>query len=242
MLLVREDIEAMMARPRLEDRLIITPMLDKDRQLGPATVDIRLGTEFVEQRSRLDPAIDPVRSISLQAREARERLPVTVPLGQSVVLHPGHFLLGCTLEFVRLPPDVGGQVLSRSSWGRVGLTVATAVALQPGWTGVVTLQLVNLGTVPILLHPGLRVAQLMMWRAAQPTSHPYGSDKASAKYTNPLGPQESYLPHEKEELTKVERTARRLGVHVPNGQGRMPDMPTELDPTVLEFDPEPKSL
>ena len=41
---------------------------------------------------------------------------------------------------------MGAYVLGRSSWGRVGLIVATAVMVQPGYTGTLTLELVNEGT------------------------------------------------------------------------------------------------
>jgi dCTP deaminase len=214
-LLLHEDIEELLNREQLTERLIVTPLLDRRSQIGPSSLDLRLGTEFIEPPSRhgaLDLTEDHV-SESWEATVGREER-MLVPLGNGLVLHPGHLVLGCTLEFVRLPNDIGGQVLSRSSWGRIGLVVATAVTMQPGWTGMITLELVNQGALPITLYPGLRVAQLVLWRAARSTEYPYGA-LSEDKYKAPLGPQRSRLSREIPELKRIERVAQRLGVHAP---------------------------
>jgi dCTP deaminase len=88
-----------------------------------------------------------------------------VSLGSSIILHPHKLMLGETLEFVRLPFDVVGYVVGRSSWGREGLVVATAIGVHPGFAGPITLELVNLGEVPICLYPGDLIAQLFLHRA-----------------------------------------------------------------------------
>ena len=55
--------------------------------------------------------------------------------------HPGQFVLGATLEDLRFPKkDLAADVVGRSSWGRVGLLVATAVMVQPGYRGTLTLE------------------------------------------------------------------------------------------------------
>jgi dCTP deaminase len=51
--------------------------------------------------------------------------------------------------------------MSRSSWGRLGLIVATAAMVQPGYKGCLTLELVNSSESPIALYPGLSVGQLV---------------------------------------------------------------------------------
>lgn len=216
---MREDIEQALDRPgELRHRLIVTPMLDRRSQLGPASLDLRLGTEFIEIQRHREGSLDPM-SLRRPASHADEA--VSIGLGERVVLHPGQFVLGSTLEFVHLPPDLAGQVLSRSSWGRVGLVVATAVTLQPGWTGMVTLELANQGSVPIALYPGLRVAQLVLWSAAEPTNHAYDVASTRPKYRKPLGPEASRLVLETDELERLRRVASRLGEHP--AQPRPPD-------------------
>lgn len=207
--LLNDEIVEAMNHEDVSQRLIITPLLDADQQIGPGSVDLRLGTEFLEETRGDLTVIDP-----LEQAERYERGDVRisqrrtyVPLGGKYVLHPGQFVLGSTLEFIVLPANVVGQVLSRSSWGRLGLLVATAVAVQPGYRGVLTLELVNTGNIPILLAPGWRVAQLQLWRSTSSTSKPYSG---SGKYSSPLGPEGNKLAWEYEELKKLRSIGNRL--------------------------------
>ena len=70
---------------------------------------------------------------------------VVVPFNRKFRLHPGGFLLGATLEFISLPNDIAGFILSRSGYGRTGLLIAAATYVHPGWKGCLTLELENLG-------------------------------------------------------------------------------------------------
>ena len=45
-------------------------------------------------------------------------------------------------------------------WGRLGVVVATAIGIQPGFRGIITLELGNLGDVPLILRPGRTIAQI----------------------------------------------------------------------------------
>jgi dCTP deaminase len=87
-----------------------------------------------------------------------------VPFGKSIVLHPQKFVLGCTLEYVRVPEGHVAYVIGRSSWGRLGLVVATAIGIHPGYSGCITLELRNLGETPIVLYPGQTIAQVFVHR------------------------------------------------------------------------------
>lgn len=87
-----------------------------------------------------------------------------VPFMQSFLLHPGALALVPTLEWVKIPYDLQGVVTARSSWAREGLSIATATIVNPGYIGIVTLELANLGEVPIRLYPGLRLAQIAFYR------------------------------------------------------------------------------
>lgn len=205
MLLHREDLLAAMAEDDLDKRLVVTPLLDADKQVGAGSIDLRLGSGFIEVRRREAHVIDPFAVAPPSESLMEERY--EVPIGESFFLHPGQFLLGATFEFVRLPPSFGGQVLGRSSWGRLGLIVATAVTVQPGYGGCLTLEIQNLGSVPIRLFPGLRVAQLMLWRAESATSSPYEGD---AKYRAPLGPESSRIGWESTEVDRLKAIGQGL--------------------------------
>ena len=76
------------------------------------------------------------------------------------MIHPHQLILACTLEYLRLPRDLMAYVIGRSTWGRLGLIVATAVGIQPSFAGTLTLELRNLGEAPLSLYPGQAIAQL----------------------------------------------------------------------------------
>jgi dCTP deaminase len=85
-----------------------------------------------------------------------------VPFGSDFVLHPRDFILAATLEWISMPPRLGGYVIGRSSWGRRGLVIETAAGVHPGFTGSLTLELSNVGQVPVVLRPGLKICQLFL--------------------------------------------------------------------------------
>ncbi|WP_420368555.1 dCTP deaminase [Curtobacterium sp. L1-20] len=202
---LENEIYAAMAETELDRKLIITPLLDAEQQVGPGTIDLRLGTEFLETDRMDDGVVDVVADDAFSRyREGRRTY---VQLGGTYTLPPQGFLLGSTLEFVGMPHNMHGQVLSRSSWGRLGLIVATAVVVQPGYRGMLTLELVNTSNAPIVLRPGLRVAQLQLWRAESMVTDPY---RSSDKYISPLGPEAARLARERNERDKLLRMGERL--------------------------------
>jgi dCTP deaminase len=85
-----------------------------------------------------------------------------VPFGSRFILHPQSFVLGATLEWIRLPSNLAGYVVGRSSWGRRGLIIATAAGVHPGFTGCLTLELTNVGEIPIVIKPGMTICQLFL--------------------------------------------------------------------------------
>jgi dCTP deaminase len=78
------------------------------------------------------------------------------------VLHPGEFVIGITLEWLKFPFDLSGYVTGRSSWGRRGLIIETAAGIHPGFTGCLTLELANVGAAPIKLSPGMLICQIFL--------------------------------------------------------------------------------
>lgn len=206
--LLRDGLLSAMSRSNIRERLIVTPLLDSENQVGPGSIDLRLGTEFLEftrgNQTVVDPMTPPDEGYDRQVIRQRRTY---VPLGDGFILHPGQFVLGSTLEFVGLPADLVGQVLSRSSWGRLGLLVATAVSVQPGFRGVLTLELVNTGGIPIRLTPGLRVAQLQVWSSDNATDGAYSE---GGKYQAPLGPEGNKLAWESPEVAKLRAISDRM--------------------------------
>lgn len=151
-------IKSLLRATDLSERLVVTPLLTMS-QVREASIDIRLAHDFIVIRRGNLPYLDPQRSDSRQGRYQSRHL---VSKGQRFFLHPGELVLAGTLEYFRLPNTISGYVTSRSRWGRAGLVIATATAVQPGYTGSITLELINHGEVPLVLYPGFSVAQLIL--------------------------------------------------------------------------------
>jgi dCTP deaminase len=128
---------------------------------GTASVDLRLGRWFrtlQQSRTSLLKMTDNDEVI----QENRLTKQYFVPFGDVFVLHPGKFVLGVTLEWLRLPPSLAGYVTGKSSWGRRGLIIETAAGIHPSFSGCLTLELTNLGEVPIALQPGMQICQIFL--------------------------------------------------------------------------------
>jgi dCTP deaminase len=204
-LLGREDLEhAICEEEDLDRRLVITPLLER-AQIGRGAVDLRLGTEFLLLRRTQRPGLDPCADTRAEVDEMQE--PLVVPFGKQLWLHPAHFVLAATLEYVRMPDDMAAYVVGRSSWGRVGLIVATAVFVHPGFRGCLTLELVNDGESPIALAPGARIAQLAVHRLQTPAPERAGERD---KYIAPVRPEPSRLASEAQDFTRIERLGETL--------------------------------
>ena len=155
-----EDIFKKLYHPILKKRIVVTPLL-KEEQIGHGIIDLRLGTEFILTKKTRFSNLNVIdHDLSHNIRKYQER--VIINIKDNLVLHPNQFILGSTLEYIKLPDDVMGYIIGRSSWGRLGLIIATATLINPKFAGVITLELTNVGEVPINLYPGLRIAQLTL--------------------------------------------------------------------------------
>jgi len=149
----------------------------------PSSVDVRLDRYFRLFDNHKYPVIDPSSE-----QPDLTRL-VEVDRDESFVLHPGEFVLGSSYETVTLPDDIAARVEGKSSLGRLGLlTHATAGFVDPGFTGHVTLELSNVATLPIVLHPGMKIGQLCFFQLSSASEHPYGSQVKGSHYQGQRGP------------------------------------------------------
>lgn len=165
-MLSHDEILRAMEDTPTDRRLVITPMLSES-QIGEMSVDLRLGREFVTTRRANIPAIEPLKKDQAEVQTRKWQEVLLVPRGKTLVLHPGELILGGSFEYVRLPPNLGAYVTSRSSWGRLGLVIATATAIAPGYRGIITLELTNVGNAPLVLSPGVRIAQMLFHRIGE---------------------------------------------------------------------------
>jgi dCTP deaminase len=190
---VLSDIEILerLVHPNDEKCIFVSPLIDPRTQLGPSSLDLRLGFELVGTRRLQSTHIDlagPDARRTLREQKERYFDRQSLDPDGNFVLHPGAFLLASTLEFIRLPRDIAGRLEGRSSLGRLGLQVhATAGFVDPGFEGALTFELINSGNLPIRVFPGIRLGQICFFQVAD-VQVPYGR-KAFGKYANSVGVQ-----------------------------------------------------
>jgi dCTP deaminase len=149
----------------------------------PSTYDLHLSDEFRLFNNHETAVID------LRDKKSITEL-IKANKKKGLVLHPGEFVLGSTVEYFEIPDDLAGKLEGKSSLGRLGLVVhATAGYIDPGFKGHITFEMSNLNKVPIILYPGMRVAQICFFVMSSKVDRPYGT--AGNKYQGQKGPTES---------------------------------------------------
>jgi dCTP deaminase len=164
-----------------EGRIEIDPF--DESLIQPSSVDVRVDRYFRVFHNSRYPFID--------VKQPQDELTelVEVQGDQPFVLHPGEFVLGSTLERVRLPDDLVARLEGKSSLGRLGLLIhSTAGFIDPGWNGHVTLELSNVANLPITIYHGMKIGQLSFVQMTEPAAVPYGADELGSKYQDQRGP------------------------------------------------------
>ncbi len=154
-----------------------------EQLLQPSSVDVRVDRYFRVFHNARYPYID--------VKQPQEALTEQVEIGdeEPFILHPGEFVLGSTLERVRLPDDLVARLEGKSSLGRLGLLIhSTAGFIDPGWDGHVTLELSNVANLPITIYYGMKIGQISFMQLTEPALAPYGSSKLGSKYQGQRGP------------------------------------------------------
>ncbi len=175
-----------------EGRIRIDPLPDLETALGSVSVDFRLGTTFMvfehSRHSFIDPRQPQSIGDAMRTIECAEN--------ERFIMQPGDFALASTVENLELPDDLLGRLEGRSSIARLGITVhSTAAVFEPGWIGTATMELSNLGRMPVALYPGMRICAFSFEEVSSPVSVPYRL-KVGNKYAGQVTPRASQLSEE----------------------------------------------
>ncbi|GMV98994.1 MAG: dCTP deaminase [Candidatus Hydrogenedentota bacterium] len=139
--------------------LVIDPL--DDMQIGPASVDLRLGGTFLTPRATTG-------MFSMAEPIEYERVE-----GEHFVVPAHGFVLATTREVIKLPDYLTAFVEGRSSVGRLGLFIQNAGWVDPGFHGAITLELFNANTAPMRISAGRRICQLVIAQSDGPVDRPY---------------------------------------------------------------------
>jgi dCTP deaminase len=170
---IRQEIEA--------GRIVFDPY--EPQMVQPSSVDVRVDNRFRVFHNARYPYID--------VRQEMEDLTELVEVAPDApfILHPGEFVLGQTLERVRLPDDLVARLEGKSSLGRLGLLIhSTAGFVDAGFEGNLTLELSNVANLPITIYQGMPIGQISFMRMDGPVESPYGSRETGSKYQGQAEP------------------------------------------------------
>ena len=132
--------------------------------VNPASIDLRLDASY-----RLPHPGWSLRGATVDVQWGDgQKMP---PAG--ILLQPGQFILCCTLETVAIPNDASAALYSKSSTGRIGLEHLHAGWIDPGFVGQLTLEFHNVAPWPILLQPGKRYMQMVVYDLTAPAARDY---------------------------------------------------------------------
>lgn len=163
--------------------IVPAPDLGQLELSNAASVDLRLGRWFMTLRGTKTPTLEVLQKSEQPANEIRYTREFYIPFGDTFWLHPNTFVLGTTLEWICLPPGLGGFVGGKSGWGRRGLIIETAASIHPGFTGCLTLEMTNLGEVPIGVIPGMPICQVVFHQTSDEEGRNQSSHDGKRKPT-----------------------------------------------------------
>jgi dCTP deaminase len=183
-----------------DGRIKLTPAPDLATQLGSCSIDLCLGNEFRMFRHSKIPHID-VRNMK-GSDDIMEN--VVISNDEPLVLQPRDLVLATTMEWLEIADDLVGRIEGRSSLGRLGIIVhGTASIFDPGWRGRPVMELGNLGVVPVLLYPGMRICSFTFEEVSSIVEVPYRLKKSN-KYAGQKAPLGSKLSQEfKKQATDI---------------------------------------
>ena len=180
--------------------LVVEPLLEPDAQIGETSIDFRLGLEYlvsIQGRSAYLDASYGNTSYNIESSFQYTRRNI----GEPFLIHPGQIVLAVSLEYVKLPNEIGLNLTMRSSYSRMGLLMSTFV--QPGYCGCLSIEILNSSKSVIKLVAGARLIQGRLFSFEEKTDY----NASPRKYFCTIKPSVSRIREEKdmEKLDKIFR-------------------------------------
>ena len=164
--------------------LFIDPLLDED-QVGAVSIDLRLGYDFLVSVLTRKPVIALDRIDNYSSRGINTFFQTTRrDLGDKFILYPNQCVLTTTLEYISLPDNCYLDLLSRSSYNRLGIQINTMV--QPGFRGCIPVELFNHSNNAVELIVGSRIFQARIFKLSD--SRDYLLEDRQRKYYGNIRP------------------------------------------------------
>ncbi|KXK11958.1 MAG: Deoxycytidine triphosphate deaminase [Microgenomates bacterium OLB23] len=156
-------------KTKLREKVIVLNPEPLPDQISSFSIDLHLSHEFYVFEYSKMPFLDPMnKHTEMPVRK------ISVQQNERFILQPGAFVIGSTVEHMELPDDIVGRLEGRSSLGRLGIVIhSTAPHFDPGFRGQLTLELGNIGSMPVALYPNMRICAISFEQLSSPAEVPY---------------------------------------------------------------------
>lgn len=151
--------------------------------LTSAGYDLRLGSEVMIFKNTSGEVVDPKRfkDDDYRRRMFDERV---YQSGDRVIIPANGYILGRSLEYLRIPKHLKGRCVGKSTLARAGILVNTT-PLEPGWEGFLTIEIGNVCPCPVCVFVSEGIAQLEFETLTGEPEQDYASKKGI--YQNQTG-------------------------------------------------------
>lgn len=139
--------------------------------------DIRVANEF----KVFTPGVGDLALIDPKHIDTRALLDF---VGDTCIIPPNSFVLARSLEYMRMPDNVLGMVLGKSTYARCGI-VTNFTPLEPGWHGYITIEISNTTPLPAKIYANEGIAQVLFFEGDMPCEISYADKKG--KYQGQTG-------------------------------------------------------
>jgi len=182
-----------------KEALVITPLLGYADMFSETSdidsIDLRLGNYFLLPQVPPLPFTYPSKNFA-----KRSHVRVHVPFGSFLVVPAHETVLGATLEFIKMPCDLSGEILTKSSVARTFMVIETAPWIHPSYRGCLTLEIANVSNTPLLVYPGRLIGQLIFMTLTGGEPH---EPKLSGTYLAPIYPEAPTFQDPEQDLRAI---------------------------------------
>jgi len=163
---------------------MIDPFFDGQKRNGVISYglssygyDIRVADEFKVFTS----GVGDLSVVDPKQMDTRAMVDFT---GDICIIPPNSFALARSLEYMRMPRNVLGAVLGKSTYARCGI-VTNFTPLEPGWHGFITIEISNTTPLPAKIYANEGIAQVLFFEGDEPCEVSYADKKG--KYQGQQG-------------------------------------------------------
>jgi dCTP deaminase len=149
---------------------LITPFVDSyppgavSYGLTSAGYDLRLAPQVLVFKATRAEVVDPKR---FKDAEYKKLVFDEYVADKEIVLPAHSYILVQSVEYIRMPRNLKGRCVGKSTYARCGVIVNTT-PLEPGWEGTLTIEISNSNPSPVKLYVGEGIAQLEFDRIEEP--------------------------------------------------------------------------